>query len=94
MANMSIDSTTGRYTYTASVSGNFNLHLEKDFECPVQILVKTAGTNYAPAHCFSGKAKVVDADFTGEVFGKDVKIECMEVAPSGATAPTIVITEA
>ena len=82
----------GCWEGTETVSGNFNLHMEKEFNSAVNVLVATGGaTKFAPCAVFREPAYVVDADFTGEVFDKTIKVECLA---KGDVAPVATITEA
>lgn len=73
-----------------SVSGNFNLHLERSEGGQLNISQRTAGNNYehiANAHQLDSRL-VLDADFQGVVYPKNIKV-------TSAVKPTVaIVTEA
>ena len=66
----------GDFVATAMVSSDFNLHIERNFASAIIVKQRTSGEKFAVAKVFpSGTTDVIDADFTGVVYPKEIKIE-------------------
>jgi hypothetical protein len=75
--NLSFSKVNDEWVAEFQATNSFNLHLEREGSGDISIYQKTVGNKYAHVEFdVLPHQKVVDVDFTGGIFPKDIRIVC------------------
>lgn len=91
MAQIDFTKTGNSWRGTFQVNGNFNLHIEVGDKFNYSVKQKTAGTLYALTDQSTREDGVLDNDYAGLVFPKDIVVD---IDARDINTPTGTYTEA